>query len=85
MAMVNHFTELLVWQKADALAHMAFSLTESFPVNHAHRSVREVQDLRLFAVRRELIPVSQHQNMTEGYEDVHRILNGLTRSLRVSK
>ena len=122
MTMVKHFTELVVWQKADALAHQVFNLTETFPrrylvdltsqlrraalsvpanivegsasfhtkellqaINIARRSVRETQYLLLFAARRELIPVVEHQRLTEEYEEVHRMLSGLTRSLRESK
>ncbi len=119
MPMIKHFTELLVWQKADALAHDVFGTTESFPrqylfdltnqlrraalsvaanivegsasthtkellqfINIARRSVRETQYLLLFALRRELITVDSHRAMTDGYEEVHRMLNGLTHSLR---
>jgi len=119
--MVKHFTELHVWQKADALAHEVFDVTETFPrrylfdltnqlrrsalsvptnivegsasthtrellqsINIARRSVRETQYLLLFSLRRELITVSQHQAIAAEYEEVHRMLNGLTRSLRRS-
>ena len=119
MTMIKHFTELEVWQKADALAHQVFDLTDTFPrrylfdltsqlrraalsvptnivegsasshtkellqaINVARRSARETQYLLLFALRRELITVAQHEAMNEAYEEVHRMLNGLTRSLR---
>ena len=119
MVMVKHFTELIVWQKADELAHQVFDLTDTFPkrylfdltsqlrkaalsvpaniaegsatshtkellqfLNIARRSVREVQYLLLFALRRELLTVAQHEAMTAAYEEVHRMLNGLTKSLR---
>ena len=119
MPMVKHFTELMVWQKADALAHQVFDLTDSFPrkylvdltsqlrraalsiptnlaegsassstkellqfVSIARRSVRETQYLLQFALRRELLPVAQYETLTGAYEEVHRMLNGLTRSLR---
>jgi len=119
MGMIKHFSELVVWQKADLLAQQVFTLTEGFPrrylydltsqlrraalsvptnlaegsgtnyskeliqfVNVSRRSVREVQYLLLFALRRELITVEQHQSLNEAYEEVFRMLNGLTRSLR---
>ena len=31
MTMVKHFSELMVWQRADELAHQIFDLTETFP------------------------------------------------------
>ena len=119
MTMVKHFTELMVWQKADVLAHQVFDLTDAFPrrylvdltsqlrraalsvptnivegsacahtkelvqfISIARRSLRETQYLLLFSLRRELITVTQHEALTSAYEEVHRMLNGLTRSLR---
>ena len=35
-----------------------------------------------FSLERELIPVSQYETLTAGYEEVRRMLNGLTSSLR---
>jgi four helix bundle protein len=34
MVMVKHFKDLVVWEKADELAHRVFDLTESFPRRH---------------------------------------------------
>ena len=119
MVMVKHFTELVVWEKADRLAHQVFDLTEGFPrpylfdltsqlrravlsvptnivegsacahtrellqfINVAQRSLRETQYLLLFSLRRELITVPQQEALNGSYEEVHRMLGGLHRSLR---
>ena len=119
MTMVKHFSELMVWQGADELAHQIFDLTETFPkrylfdltsqlrraalsvpanivegsaashtkellqfINVARRSLRETQYLLRFALRRELITVPQRELLEAGYEEVLKMLNGLTRSLR---
>ena len=54
-------------------------------INVARRSVRETQYLLRFALGRELMSVPQYEMLTAGYEEVHRMLNGLTRSLRTSE
>src|SRR3989338_5255465 len=54
-------------------------------INIARRSTSETQYLLLFALRRELITVKEHEQLTSSYEDVHRMLNGLTRALRPSR
>ncbi|MBI3319831.1 MAG: four helix bundle protein [Candidatus Omnitrophica bacterium] len=51
-------------------------------LNVARRSLRETQYLLLFSLRRELVATTQHESLTTAYEEVHRMLNGLTRSLR---
>ena len=51
-------------------------------INVARRSLRETQYLLRFALRRELITVAQYELLEPGYEEVPRMLNGLTRSLR---
>ena len=51
-------------------------------LNIARKSIREAQYFLRFAARRELLPVSQHESLSTGYEEVHRMLNGLTRSLK---
>jgi len=53
-------------------------------VNIARRSARETQYLLLFALRRELVTVEQHDQFEAAYEEVLRMLNGLSRSLRRS-
>ena len=122
MAMIKHFTELLVWQKADALAHQIFDATDHFPrpylfdltsqlrraslsiptnivegsasghmkellqfINIAQRSLRETQYLLLFSFHRKLLMAEQHDVLKNAYEEVHRMLSGLVRSLRRSK
>ncbi len=119
MSMIKHFKDLTEWQKADALAHEVFTLTEGFPIqyafdltnqlrraalsvpanivegstsshtkellqamNIARRSLRETQYFLLFALRRELIAVSQYETMNVAYEEVYRMLCGLTTSVR---
>ena len=117
--MIKHFRDLAVWQKADALAHQVFSLTDTFPrqylfdlvnqlrraalsvptnlaegyatihtkellqfINIAHRSVSETQYLLLFASRRQLVTAPVYEPLVNGYEEVHRMLNGLSTALR---
>ena len=119
MPMLKHFSQLSVWEKADALAHQTFDVTDTFPrvhafdltnqlrraalsvptnlvegsasphpkellqfINIARRSARETQYLLLFTLRRELITSTTHQTLNVAYEEVLRMLNGLTRSLK---
>lgn len=119
MVMIKHFTDLAVWQKADAAAHRVFDLTETFPkqylfdltaqlrraalsvptnvvegsatthtkellqfLNIATRSGRETQYPLLFSHRRALMPAGHYESLRATYEEVHRMLNGLARSLR---
>ena len=51
-------------------------------INVARRSLRETQYLLLFSMHRNLLSSGQHEALTASYEEVHRMLNGLTRSLR---
>ena len=51
-------------------------------LNVARKSVRETQYLIRFALHRELLTVAQYEALTSAYEEVHRMLNGLTASLR---
>ena len=54
-------------------------------INIARRSVRESQYLLLFSSHRKLITTTYHESLVSAYEEVHRMLNGLTRSLRREK
>lgn len=117
--MIKHFTELAIWQNADAFAHGVFDLTDAFPhryafdltnqlrraalsvptnivegrasthtkellqfVNIARRATREAQYLLQFSLRRKLLSAERHEALSTTSEEIHRMLNGLTRSLR---
>jgi four helix bundle protein len=54
-------------------------------INIARRSLRETQYLLMFSLRRHLIPSTRYEPLTTGYEEVHRMVNGLSRSLKRSK
>jgi len=51
-------------------------------INVARRSARETQYLLMFALRRELITVEQHECLKTAYDEVQRMLGGLSGSLR---
>ncbi len=54
-------------------------------INVARRSVRETQYFLRFALQRELITTVQFEALDAGYEEVFRMLNGLTRALKDAK
>jgi four helix bundle protein len=51
-------------------------------INIARRSASETQYLVLFAARRNLLTRACYEDLTSGYEAVHRMLNALSTSLR---
>lgn len=51
-------------------------------INVAQRSVSETQYLLLFAFERHLLSEDQYGDFKEGYEEIGRMLSGLTKSLK---
>ncbi|MBI3321661.1 MAG: four helix bundle protein [Candidatus Omnitrophica bacterium] len=80
--MIRSFRELDVWRKAHALALEIFHSKELIQfLNIAKRSVSEVQYLLQFSVDQELLVQEEFRQWDDRYEEVHRMLGGLRRSL----